>query len=155
MGVSAELVLDAVPDVDRLIGAMTIPDTGVRWQRIISELDNDVFSVRPVSWYKPEYVKVDRVIVHMSANYWYPGESHYSPGNWYSIADTCRFIWAIEPTIVIHYIPEPDWVGDLPAAELIANAHLLTPGSVAELDVKCAQAEEERAASSKPPNRSP
>lgn len=135
MGTSAELVLDEVPDVDRLIDALTIPAPAKGRQKIIPELDNDVFSVRPVSWYKPDYVKADRVIVSMSANYWYPGESHYSPGNWYSISDTCRFIWAIEPAIVIHYIPEPDWIGDIPADGLIAHAHLLTPESVAELDV--------------------
>ncbi|MBN7567087.1 hypothetical protein ACM0AZ_24970 [Mycobacteroides abscessus subsp. massiliense] len=149
MGVSAELVLDGVSDVDRLIGAMTVPDTDAvgHRQRIIPELDNAVFSVRPVSWYGPDYVKVDRAVVNMNANYWYPGESHYSPGNWHSIADTCRFIWAIEPTIVIHYIPEPDWIGDIAAADLIAAAHLLTPAVCAELDVQCAHAEE----SQKPP----
>ncbi|WP_457181009.1 hypothetical protein [Mycobacteroides abscessus] len=152
---SAELVLDAVPDVDRLIGAMTIPDSCVRRQRIIPELNNDVFMVRPVSWYNPDYVKADRVIVTMSANYWYPGESHYSPGNWYSIADTCRFIWAIEPAIVIHYIPAPDWIGDLAADDLTADAHLLTPAAIAELDIQCAQAEAARSAPSAPPGRVP
>lgn len=129
MGVSGVLVRD----VDRLLGEMTIPDPSVRYVRIADSLDGIVFSVRPDSYYNPDAPKADRVFVNLLSRCWYPGESHYSPGNWHAVSTVCRMVWDRDPTIVVHYIPEPNWIGDLTADEVIGDGHLLTPTSVDEL----------------------
>lgn len=118
-------------------------------------LDGLVFDVRPDSYYKtpadapvlygchePRFpVKPDRVFVSMLARYWYPGESHYSPGNWSMVSTVCQTVWAIEPGIVVHYIPEPDSLFDVDSDEIIKDAHRLTPERVAELDDESSRAE--------------
>lgn len=143
MGVDAVLVLDEVGDVDRILGEMTIPDPSVRYQRIVDALRGLVSAVRLDSFYNPEDPKPDRVFVDLLARYWYPGESHYSPGNWRMVSRVCRFVWAIDPSIVVHYIPEQDWIGDMTANEVIEDAHVLTPARLVELDIECDHAERE------------
>ena len=59
---------------------------------------------------------------------------HYSPGNWWAVSDLCKRLWDTEPTIVVHYMPECDFIDELAAEELIRRAHLLTPARVVELD---------------------
>jgi hypothetical protein len=163
MGVDAVLVLDEVHDVDRLISQMTIPDPRVRkrhlrphgHQTMKPAFDGLVFDVRPDSFYRtepdspfayvsrsqPVPVKPDRVFVSMLSRYWYPGESHYSPGNWDMVSTVCQAVWVIEPGIVVHYMPEPDSLFDVDPVEIIKDAHLLTPERVAELDEESARAE--------------
>lgn len=147
MGVDAVLVLDEVRDVERLIDEMTIPNPSVRYQTVVPALDGMVCDVRPDSFYKtdpnssgfaygsqprPVAVKPDRTFVNMLSRYWYPGESHYSPGNWDMVSTVCQMVWAVEPDIVVHYMPEPDSLFDVDPIEMIKDAHLLTrscPGS--------------------------
>lgn len=123
MGVNAVLVLDEVRDVDQVIGELTA--------------NSNVLSVEQDSYYHPDAVKADRVYVTTFSRYWYPNGiySHRSPGNWVAVSAVCQVVWALDPNIVVHYIPEPDWIGDVTAAEVIENGHRLTPASVAELDV--------------------
>lgn len=144
MGVSAVLVLDEVRDVDRLLSQMTIPNPAVRHPKIVAALEHDVYWVKPDSFYHPVGAKADRVLVDMQTNYWWPGMTYRTPGNWYSVSHTCRFIWAIDVSIVVHYRPEPDWIGDLTPDELIANADHLTPARVEELDGEADRALEAR-----------
>ncbi len=154
MGVDAVLVLDEVRDVDRLIGQMTIPDPSrYQKQKIVPALDDLVCSVLPDSYYKtkpdsrlnygrlPVPVKPDRVFVQMLSRYWYPGESRRSPGNWNMVSTVCRTVWAIEPGIVVHYMPEPFDDDLYETDEIIKDAHLLTPERVAELDKESARAD--------------
>lgn len=154
MGVSALLMLDEVRDVDRVLGAMTVRDdphalsvpARVRSFPVVDVLKHDVDRVDLDSYFNPDTATAGRLFVSMSTNYWYPGMSYRTPGNWPPVSRTCRFIWALEPTVVVYYMPEPDWVGDLTSAELIARADVLTPAVVTEFDDHAAQAEAARAA---------
>lgn len=145
MGVSALLVLDGVRDVERLLSEMTIPDSAVRHARPVAALEHAVHWVKPDSFYHPEGAKPDRVIVDLQSNYWWPGMTHRTPGNWSVVSRTCRFIWAVDASIVVHYRPEPDWIGDLTPDELIADADRLTPARVEEFDREADRALEARA----------
>jgi hypothetical protein len=137
MGTGALLVLDAVRDINQVLREMTVGGSSGEDQQIVDSLRDDVSYVERDSEYHPEAPKDDRLYVQMLCNYWYPGELHYSPGNWWSVSELCKRLWDTEPTIVVHYMPECDYIDELTADELIRNAHLLTPTRVIELDDEC------------------
>ncbi|WP_131823319.1 hypothetical protein [Mycobacteroides chelonae] len=149
MGVGALLVLDEVRDVDRFLGEMTVRDdphalsvpAAVRHFPVVDALKHDVWRVELDRYYNPDAAIANRLFVAMQSNYWYPGMSHRTPGNWPPVSRACRFIWALEPQIVVRYMPEPfDWIGDLDPGELVARGDVLTPARVAEFDDQAAQA---------------
>lgn len=134
MSTGALLVLDAVRDMDRVLRVLTVDGSSGEGHQIVEALRDDVYLVERDAEYHPSSPKDDRLFVQMLCNYWYPGELHYSPGNWWAVSDLCKRLWDTEPTIVVHYMPECDFIDELAAEELIRRAHLLTPARVVELD---------------------
>jgi hypothetical protein len=117
--ISAVLVLDNVRDVDRVVSELAA--------------DVQVVSAHPDRYYgrdsslNLDSPKPDRVFVILTCRYRYPIE------NRRPVVDVCQAIWALEPTATVHYIADPDWVGDLTTTEVLEGGHLLTPEVVAAL----------------------
>lgn len=141
IGTDALLVLDGIRDVGRVLGEMTVNGSSGPDQQVIDSLRDDVGWIELDSEYHPDAPKADRLYIQMLCRYWYPGELHYSPGNWPAISGVCQRLWTIDPNVVVHYMPECDYIDELTADELIEDAHCLTPAIVAQLDEESARAE--------------
>lgn len=134
MSTCAVLVLDDVSDVDRLVGELVVGNKGAREQQIIDTFSDDINRVVRGGDYYPQDTREGRLYIEMLCNYWYPGELHYSPGNWEAISRLCRKLWDSDPAITIHYMHELNLDPDLAPDELVTGAHRLTANRVAELD---------------------
>lgn len=134
MSTCAVLVLDDVGDVDWLVGELVVGDESAEDQQIIDAFSDDICRVERGGDYYPKDTRAGRLYIEMLCNYWYPGELHYSPGNWEAISRLCRKLWDGDPAITIHYMHENNLDPDLPPDELVMGAHRLTANTVAELD---------------------
>jgi hypothetical protein len=140
MGTNALLVLDGIRDVERVLGELTVSGSSDSEQQIADSFRDDVCWIEHDSDYHPDAPKADRLYIQMLCRYWYPGELHYSPGNWPAVSRVCQTLWNIESDIVVHYMPDYVDIDEL-TEQLVTDAHRLTPSRVAELDEECNRAQ--------------
>lgn len=139
MGTSGLLVLDDVQDVGLVFRELVVSGTGGEEQQIVEAFSDDVHRIERGGDFYPDDAGEGRLYIEMLCNYWYPGELHYSPGNWEAVSRLGRKLWQIDPALTLHYMPEYQGSGGDTSADVIAKAHGLTEGRVAELDIESAR----------------